>query len=170
MPIRKPALVGMLLTLPFRATPDPASARVVGTMPPQDVMNLVDEAQRQVEVASLSALAIEPEEVADREGVRPEVAARWSAARKAGSLGELVREVTSQLIARLGSGGHRGAISRTSGADRLSGVGLSDGVNSCAGGYSIRTYPDGGMSSRHASTPAPDWATLRRSDGTACGS
>jgi hypothetical protein len=41
----EPASGGMLFTLAFRAAADPAMACVVGTMPPQDVVNLIEPSQ-----------------------------------------------------------------------------------------------------------------------------
>ena len=66
----------MALPLVVGAARDPASTHVVRTVPPQHVVDLIDEAQREVQVAALPALAMEAEEVADGEGVRPQVPAR----------------------------------------------------------------------------------------------
>jgi hypothetical protein len=49
----EPAPGGVLLALALGAAADPAPARVVRTVPPQHVVHLIDEAQRQVEVAAL---------------------------------------------------------------------------------------------------------------------
>jgi hypothetical protein len=70
------------------------------------VLHLIDEAQRQIQVAALAALAMEAEEVADGKGVRPQVSAGRASSGQAGRLRELVHQVPSESFACRGLNGH----------------------------------------------------------------
>src|SRR6185369_18100832 len=62
-------------------------------MPPEDVVDLIDEMQREIEVALLARRPMESQEVARRERVGPEIAPRRCAVRQAGRLGEREHEL-----------------------------------------------------------------------------
>jgi hypothetical protein len=66
----------------------PTMAVVVGAMPSQDVMHLIDEPQRQFPVSGLTGDASETEKVADGESIGPEIAPRRSLPAHAGALRE----------------------------------------------------------------------------------
>jgi hypothetical protein len=63
---------------------------------PEDVMHLINEPQRAVELAALAALAVQPKEIADSEGIGPEVAARWRRSGEAGGDRELIHQLPGQ--------------------------------------------------------------------------
>ena len=67
-------------------------------MAPEDVMHLVNELEREVEIVVLAALAIHSEEVADSESISPELAARRRRSRETGGDGELVHQLPGQMV------------------------------------------------------------------------
>jgi hypothetical protein len=73
---------------------------VIRPVAPEDVMHLMDELQRAVELAALAALLVQPEEIADSEGIGPEVAARWRRSGEAGGDCELIHQLPGQAKTR----------------------------------------------------------------------
>jgi hypothetical protein len=67
-------------------------------MPPEHVMDLVDEAARQLEVLAGAGRVRQREEVAHRECVGPEVAPRWSRGRQARPLGERDHQLGRECV------------------------------------------------------------------------
>ena len=72
--MRRPPRVGWRLALLLAQTADPSGARIVGPVASENVVHLVDQLERELRVALLARRARKPEEVADREGVGPQVA------------------------------------------------------------------------------------------------
>ena len=88
----QPAPGWMPFTLVFTQSADPPRAPVIVPMPAQGVMNLVDQLQCAFRVALLAAAARQAEIVADREGVRPQVAPPGSFRCKPGTLREVIHQ------------------------------------------------------------------------------
>jgi hypothetical protein len=63
-------------TLLLSQTTDPALPGVVGAMSPEDVVDLIDQTQGQLPVSAVPGAALQLQQVADGEGVRPQVAPR----------------------------------------------------------------------------------------------
>jgi hypothetical protein len=64
------------LALRFTETTDPSDPRVVGSVPPEDMVHLIDEAQCESTIGCVARSLLELQEVADGEGVGPQVACR----------------------------------------------------------------------------------------------
>jgi|PlaIllAssembly_1097288.scaffolds.fasta_scaffold2906877_1 DNA-binding response OmpR family regulator len=62
---------GMVRALVLIKTADPAFALIIGAMPAEDGMDLMDEVQSELPVLLLSGFTIKPKEITDGEGVCP---------------------------------------------------------------------------------------------------
>jgi hypothetical protein len=72
----KAARRGVLLPCRFFEPAQPSGARIVGAMLAQGVVHLIDESKSKVSVTVLPGASRKPEDVANREGVGPEVTFR----------------------------------------------------------------------------------------------
>ena len=88
---------GMTLAIVLVQPADPALARIVVGKAPQHVMDLVHQLQGKVSVAFLAGQARHFEEIADGEGVGPEIASRGTAGNQAGPAGEGLHQVDGLL-------------------------------------------------------------------------
>jgi hypothetical protein len=61
----------MLCALFFVKAAEPAFSLVIGAMPAEGEMNLMDKVQSELSVLLLFGFAIEPKEIADGEGICP---------------------------------------------------------------------------------------------------
>jgi hypothetical protein len=66
----------VLFPLFFRKTAYPAYPWDLFAVPSEDVVNLIDEAEGKLFVALITRLLVKGEEIADGEGVRPQIPSR----------------------------------------------------------------------------------------------
>lgn len=88
---------GMMLSFGFVQAADPSGPRVVFPVFAQHLMDLIDEAERQVTVSLFRCLTVQREEVADGECVCPEIAARGDVRRhQAGAFRKTFHDVAGR--------------------------------------------------------------------------
>ena len=76
------------------------AARVVGAMPAEDVMDAIDQLQRELAIPRVAGRPIQAQEVANRKSVRPEVALCRTAPAQAGALREFHHQRDNLLTTR----------------------------------------------------------------------
>jgi hypothetical protein len=75
---------------------DPSLPRVVGSVPPQDMVHLIDEAQGEFAIGLVAGPPIELQKVADGEGVGPQVSGWRSLPNQARALDEVLHQVVDK--------------------------------------------------------------------------
>lgn len=162
----QPAARRMKRALVIIESTQPAATRVIGPVPPEHRVHLIDEVERELAVMRVAGAPGEREEIADGEGVRPEVAARWLARREPRAR----REAQPQLggeVQRVRRGGTARAQGRhgldvrartrvtSSGRTRILRADVRDaGVRARAAAISSSiSGADGGMNGRNARWP-----------------
>jgi hypothetical protein len=92
------------MRLPFARAQaaDPAGARIIQSMPPERVVDTVDEPERQSLVAPVACDSRQAEEGAHGEGVCPQVAPRRATARLPRALREAQQQLDGDALSFLG--------------------------------------------------------------------
>jgi hypothetical protein len=85
-----------------RESADPSGAAIVGAMATEDVMHAIDQAQGEFGRVRGSGRAMEPEKIADRERIGPEIALRRAIGGQTGAIREARHQLEGLVLARHG--------------------------------------------------------------------
>jgi len=92
------AASGMGLALTLAQPTDPPDPRIVAPLPSERVMDPLDQSRGQLRVARVPRRTRQAEEVAHREGVRPEVTSLGALRGEAGAVGKGVMSATASSV------------------------------------------------------------------------
>jgi hypothetical protein len=99
--MRSPPRVGCAFPFARAQASDPAGARIIQSMPPERVVDTVDEPERQPLVAPVACDSRQAEEAAHGEGICPQVAPRRSTARQPRVLREAQQQFDGDALSLL---------------------------------------------------------------------